>query len=254
VSPSGERAVPAADAKPLLQVAGLRVAYGRVPVLHGIDFEVGAGEILTIVGANGSGKSTLLKAISGVVATSAGRVMFKGEPLVGRSVEAIACRGVVQIPEGRQLFAPLSVAENLELGGYLRGRDGGQAKRLEEVYELFPRLAERRAQAAGTLSGGEQQMLAIGRALVAEPQLLLLDEPSMGLAPLIVREIFEVLARLNREGLPMVLVEQDARLALRVAHRGLVLERGCVVLEGSGAELLNNPDVQAIYFGRRGAG
>jgi branched-chain amino acid transport system ATP-binding protein len=235
----------------VLQLKDIRTGYGRIEVLHGIDLSVAPGEIVTIVGANGAGKSTLLKAISGLVPVWKGSVELEGRPLSGLGVEAIAGRGLVQIPEGRQIFGPLSVEENLELGGYSRRRRGRKgALKLKEVYEVFPRLAERRNQQAGTLSGGEQQMLAIGRALMAEPRILLLDEPSMGLAPRLVRDIFNTLAHLNKQGLGMLLVEQDARLALKLAHRGLVLERGRVALEDGADVLLNNPDVQAIYFGQ----
>lgn len=235
----------------MLELNGVRAGYGRIEVLHGIDCRVGEGEIVTIVGANGAGKSTLLKTISGLLAVWSGSIKLDGVPLHRRSVETIASLGVVQIPEGRQLFGSLSVEDNLQLGGYTKRRSGRDNRtKLGEIYELFPRLGERRRQQAGTLSGGEQQMLAIGRALMAEPRVLLLDEPSMGLAPLIVREIFAVLGELNRQGLGMLLVEQDARLALRMAHHGLVLERGRVMLQDTGAALLNNPDVQAIYFGR----
>lgn len=236
----------------MLRLEDVGTGYGRIRVLEGVGFEVSEGEILTVVGANGAGKSTLLRAISGVVPLWEGGVYLKGDAVSGRSVEAITSRGIVQIPEGRQVFGPLTVEENLELGGYSRRRRGRPlGEKIAEVYDLFPRLGERRRQHAGTLSGGEQQMLAIGRALVAEPRVLLLDEPSMGLAPLVVKEIFETLAALNRDGLTMLLVEQDARLALRLADRGLVLERGRVVLADEASALLNNPDVQAIYFGER---
>jgi branched-chain amino acid transport system ATP-binding protein len=235
----------------MLALRGLRTGYGRIEVLHGIDLTVGSGEIVTIVGANGAGKSTLLRTISGLNDVWGGSLEFEGESLGRCSVEVIAARGVVQIPEGRQIFGPLTVEENLELGGYARRRPrGGLKERLASVYDLFPRLLERRRQLAGTLSGGEQQMLAIGRALMAQPRILLLDEPSMGLAPRIVKEIFTTLRRLNEDGLSMLLVEQDARTALTVAHRGMVLERGRVVLEDSADDLLHNPDVQAIYFGQ----
>jgi branched-chain amino acid transport system ATP-binding protein len=237
----------------MLSLTGLRTGYGRIPILHGIDLEVQEDEIVTIVGANGAGKSTLLKAISGIVAPWSGSIELEGMALNRMSVEAIASTGVVQIPEGRQLFAPMSVEENLELGAYSRRRKGRSAKeKMREVFDLFPRLEERRRQLAGTLSGGEQQMLAIGRALMAEPRVLLLDEPSMGLAPLLVKEIFSTLIQLNKNGLSMLLVEQDARLALRIADRGLVLERGRVVLADDADALLNNPEVQAIYFGQHG--
>lgn len=237
----------------MLTLSGLRTGYGRIPVLHGIDLTVNEAEIVTIVGANGAGKSTLLKAISGVISPWSGSIHLDGQPLEGMSVEAIASRGVVQIPEGRQLFAPMTVEENLQLGAYSKRRRGrGMQQKIEEIYQMFPRLEERRRQQAGTLSGGEQQMLAVGRALMAEPRVLLLDEPSMGLAPLIVKEIFTTLKELNMNGLGMLLVEQDARLALKIADRGLVLERGRVVLADDADALLNNPEVQAIYFGQHG--
>jgi len=239
----------------VLELRGVRAGYGRIEVLHGIDLTVGEGEILTIVGANGAGKSTLLRAISGVVRISGGSITYDGRRIDSLGVENIVSRRLIQIPEGRQLFGPMSVEENLELGGYSRRRRGSpMSERLERVFALFPRLKERMSQQAGTLSGGEQQMLAVGRALMAEPRLLLLDEPSMGLAPIVVRDIFTSLRRLNEEGLTMVLVEQDARIALSLAHRGLVMERGRIVLEDSAQALLDNPEVRAIYFGRRSAG
>jgi branched-chain amino acid transport system ATP-binding protein len=234
----------------VLKLHEVRAGYGRIEVLHGLDLTVGRGEIVTIVGANGSGKSTLLKTISGLVKISAGSIDFNGESLGSLGVESIVSRGLVQIPEGRQLFGPLTVEENLELGSYVRRRRG----KLARVFKLFPRLEERLRQQAGTLSGGEQQMLAIARALMAEPSLLLLDEPSMGLAPIMVRDIFASLRDLNREGLTMVLVEQDARIALSLADRGMVMERGRIVLEGEARALLEDPEVQAIYFGQRKAG
>ncbi len=235
----------------MLTVTALKAGYGRIEVLHGVDLTVGDAEIVTIVGANGAGKSTLLKAISGVIPAWSGEVEFTGRRLDRMKVEAIASLGLIQIPEGRQLFGPMTVEENLQLGGYTRRRGNRPlATKVDEIFELFPRLKERRRQQAGTLSGGEQQMLAVGRALMAEPTVLLLDEPSMGLAPLMVKEIFQALRDLNTEGLGMLLVEQDARIALRLAHRGLVMERGRVVLEDSADALLNNPEVQAIYFGQ----
>jgi branched-chain amino acid transport system ATP-binding protein len=238
----------------VLELREVRAGYGRTEVLHQIDLNVGEGEILTIIGANGAGKSTLLKAISGVVRISGGSIWFAGERIDHLQVENIVTRRVVQIPEGRKLFAPLTVRDNLMLGSYSRRRgDAPVASRLEKVFALFPRLKERLGQQAGTLSGGEQQMLAIGRALMAEPRLLLLDEPSMGLAPIVVRDIFTSLRQLNEEGLTMVLVEQDARIALSLADRGLVMERGRIVLEDTSQALLDDPEVRAIYFGRRGA-
>jgi len=236
----------------MLELTGIRAGYGRVEVLHGIDLTVSEGEIITIVGANGAGKSTLLKAISGVVGINAGSISFAGERIDRLGVEEIVRRRLVQVPEGRQLFGPLTVEENLQLGGYSRRRQGSSVStRLQRVFGLFPRLEERLSQQAGTLSGGEQQMLAVARALMAEPRLLLLDEPSMGLAPIIVRDIFTSLRRLNEEGLTLVLVEQDARIALSLAHRGLVMERGRIVLADTAQALLENPEVRAIYFGRR---
>jgi branched-chain amino acid transport system ATP-binding protein len=235
----------------MLTLTGLKAGYGRIEVLRGVDLTVGDAEIVTIVGANGAGKSTLLKAISGIIPAWSGEIEFAGRRLNRMRVEAIASLGLIQIPEGRQLFGTMTVEENLQLGGYTRRRGGRPlAAKVDEVFELFPRLKERCRQQAGTLSGGEQQMLAVGRALMAEPTVLLLDEPSMGLAPLMVKEIFQALRDLNVEGLGMLLVEQDARIALSLAHRGLVMERGRVVLEDSADALLNNPEVQAIYFGQ----
>lgn len=239
----------------MLRLHGVSAGYGRIEVLHAIDLSVDEGEILTIIGANGAGKSTLLKAISGVVRISSGQVEFAGERIDALEVEGIVARRLVQIPEGRRLFAPLSVQDNLMLGAYSRRRKGTPLdERMEKVFAIFPKLKERRSQQAGTLSGGEQQMLAIGRSLMAEPRLLLLDEPSMGLAPIIVRDIFKSLRQLNQEGLTMVLVEQDARIALSLAHRGLVMERGRIVLADTAQALLDDPEVRAIYFGRRGPG
>jgi branched-chain amino acid transport system ATP-binding protein len=239
----------------VLELRDVRAGYGKIEVLHGLDLTVAPGEIITVVGANGAGKSTLLKAISGVLRLSGGSIALEGERLDALGVEQIVSRRVIQVPEGRQLFGPLTVAENLALGSYSRRRKGTPvAERLKKVFALFPRLEERQGQQAGTLSGGEQQMLAIGRALMAEPRVLLLDEPSMGLAPIVVRDIFATLRTLNAEGLTMVLVEQDARIALSLAHRGLVMERGRIVLADSAQALLANPEVQAIYFGRRSGG
>jgi branched-chain amino acid transport system ATP-binding protein len=239
----------------LLELQGIRAGYGKIEVLHGLDLTVAEGEIITIIGANGAGKSTLLKAVSGVVRLTGGRILLDGERLDTLGVEQIVSRRLIQIPEGRQLFGPLTVAENLALGSYSRRKQGTPVgERLKKVFALFPRLEERQGQQAGTLSGGEQQMLAVGRALMAEPRLLLLDEPSMGLAPIIVRDIFSALRTLNEQGLTMVLVEQDARIALSLAHRGLVMERGNIVLAASAPALLADPQVQAIYFGQRTKG
>jgi branched-chain amino acid transport system ATP-binding protein len=236
----------------VLELRDIRAGYGKIEVLHGLDLTVAAGEIITVIGANGAGKSTLLRAISGIVRLSGGTITLDGQRLDTLGVEQIVGRRVIQVPEGRQLFGPLTVAENLALGSYSRRRQGTPiAERLKKVFALFPRLEERQGQQAGTLSGGEQQMLAIGRALMAEPRVLLLDEPSMGLAPIIVREIFATLRNLNEEGLTMLLVEQDARIALSLATRGLVMQRGNIVLSDTADALLTNPEVQAIYFGQR---
>jgi branched-chain amino acid transport system ATP-binding protein len=236
----------------VLELRDIRAGYGKIEVLHGLDLTVAAGEIITVIGANGAGKSTLLRAISGIVRLSGGTITLDGQRLDTLGVEQIVGRRVIQVPEGRQLFGPLTVAENLALGSYSRRRQGTPiAERLKKVFALFPRLEERQGQQAGTLSGGEQQMLAIGRALMAEPRVLLLDEPSMGLAPIIVREIFATLRNLNEEGLTMLLVEQDARIALSLATRGLVMQRGSIVLSDTADALLTNPEVQAIYFGQR---
>jgi branched-chain amino acid transport system ATP-binding protein len=235
----------------LLELQAICAGYGKTEVLHGVDLGVAEGEIVTIIGANGAGKSTLLRTISGVVRPSSGTVSLAGERLDRLGVEGIVRRRVVHIPEGRRLFSPLSVQENLALGSYSRRKgDRTVGERLERSFDLFPRLRERRRQPAGTLSGGEQQMLAVARALMAEPRLLLLDEPSMGLAPIVVREIFTSLRRLNEEGLTMVLVEQDARIALSLAHRGVVMERGRIAIADTAQGLLDNPEVRAIYFGR----
>jgi branched-chain amino acid transport system ATP-binding protein len=235
----------------LLSVRGLVVNYGHVEAVRGIDFELVAGQITTLVGANGAGKSTTLMALSGLVKKAAGEVRFDGEEISSTAPHRIVGRGLVQVAEGRATLTTLTVRENLELGAFTR-RDGAaaRARDIEHVFSLFPRLAERSGQLAGSLSGGEQQMLAIGRALMAKPRLLLLDEPSMGLAPLIVQDIFRTLQRINaQEGLTIFLVEQNVKQALKLAQRAYVLENGRIVLQGSGAELLGDPRVQAAYLG-----
>ncbi|MDO8848418.1 MAG: ABC transporter ATP-binding protein [Coriobacteriia bacterium] len=236
----------------MLDVEGVIAGYGRIPVLHGVSLRAGRGEIVTLVGANGAGKSTLLKVIAGVLPARAGRVMLEGADMTTVPVHRRVGRGIVLVPEGRMLFASMTVEENLALGAYLRtGREAKRALQAdrERVFELFPVLADRLRQPAGTLSGGEQQMLAIGRGLMSDPSVLLLDEPSLGLAPKVIAEIFSVLDRLRESGLTMVLVEQDAKLALRYAERGYVMRTGSVVLEGPSAELLGNDDVRLIYLG-----
>ncbi len=231
----------------MLEVARLESRYGRIPVLKGIDFHVHAGELVSLVGANGAGKSTLLRALSGVQGSS-GTILFEGRKIENLSPEKRVALGIVQVPEGRQVFGPLSVQENLRLGAYRRGRSRLRAS-LERVYAMFPVLAARRGQSAGNLSGGQQQMLAIGRALMAEPRLLLLDEPSMGLAPRLAQEIIRCVTELRSADTAIFLVDQNARAALAVADRAYVLETGRIVLSGSGAQLLADPGVRAAYLG-----
>ena len=232
----------------MLRVTALESRYGRIPALKGIDLRVGAGELVALVGANGAGKTTLLRAISGVQPIAAGRIEFCGEDVTAAPPEARVRRGMVQVPEGRQVFGPLSVVDNLRLGAYRRARAESAAS-LERVYAMFPDLAERRAQPAGTLSGGQQQMLAMGRALMARPRLLLLDEPSMGLAPRLVAGIFDCVKRLRAADTALFLVDQNARSALAIADRGYVLETGRIVLAGTGAELLADEGVRTAYLG-----
>jgi branched-chain amino acid transport system ATP-binding protein len=237
----------------MLKVRNLEAGYGRLTVLRRVSFHVTRGEIVALIGANGAGKTTLLRAISGLLRPRAGEVLFQGRDLRAARTEEIVAMGCSLVPEGRQVFATMPVHENLLLGAhvqYRRGRRDEVARDLDRAYSLFPRLAERRAQLAGTLSGGEQQMLAIARALMARPALVMLDEPSMGLAPLVVRDIFGVVARLAAEGTTVLLVEQNARSALRVAGRGYVVEHGRVVAEGTAEALLANRDVQRAYLGK----
>ena len=235
---------------PLLSVERLESGYGRVPVLHGVDLTVQRGEVVTLVGANGAGKSTLLKTIVGLVSAGAGRVRYCGEEISTIAPERALRRGIALVPEGRMLFGPLTVEENLRLGAYTvtDGAEGYERDR-RRVYDLFPVLAERTSQTAATLSGGEQQMLAVARALMSRPSLLLLDEPSLGLAPKVIAEIFGTLDRLRADGLTVLLVEQDVRIALRHADRGYVMRTGRVVLQGSAAELLADDHVRHIYLG-----
>jgi branched-chain amino acid transport system ATP-binding protein len=232
----------------VLSVEQVRSGYGRIEALHGVSIEVARGEIVTLLGANGAGKSTLIRAISGVQAISAGRIRFDDRPLEGMSAHARVALGIAQVPEGRQVFAPLSVEDNLRLGAWPR-RNARLDAELASVYELFPVLASRRRISAGMLSGGEQQMLAIGRALMAKPRLLLLDEPSMGLAPILVEQILDVVRGLKQAGLTVLLVEQNARAALAIADRGYVVETGRIATSGSAVELLADARVQAAYLG-----
>jgi branched-chain amino acid transport system ATP-binding protein len=234
--------------KNLLQVTGLHVHYGVLEALKGIDFALVEGQITTLLGANGAGKSTTLLTLSGLIKPSAGSISFDGVDLRNLPPHRVAAHGIVQSPEGREIFTRLTVTENLQLGAYRRSDKAGIAADLQGVLTLFPRLKERLAGAAGNLSGGEQQMLAIARALMARPRLLLLDEPSMGLAPLMVQEIFKTLRELNERGLTIFLVEQNARQALKIAHYAYIMENGKIVLAGSDAEILNNPRVIQAYL------
>ncbi len=232
----------------LLEVRDLDVRYGHIQALKGISLEVAEGEIVTLLGANGAGKTTLMRSISGLLRPHAGQVLLRGAPIQRAGADAIVRMGISHVPEGRRVFPTLSVAENLRLGAYTRPATEA-ARTLQEVWTMFPRLLERREQLAGTLSGGEQQMLAIGRALMARPKLLLLDEPSLGLAPIIVRDIFRSLRQIRDTGMTLLLVEQNARTALKLADRAYVLETGHVRLEGAAADLLASPEVQASYLG-----
>ncbi|MGA7563768.1 MAG: ABC transporter ATP-binding protein [Desulfobaccales bacterium] len=232
----------------MLAVEDLWVSYDRINAVRGVSFSVGAGEIVTLIGANGAGKSTILQAISGLLPVARGRVSFLEENLLRLPAHLRVKQGVAHVPEGRGIFGNLTVLENLRLAAYLR-RDGQIQGDLEEVCHLFPRLGERRHQWGNTLSGGEQQMLAVGRALMSRARLLLLDEPSMGLAPFLVRDIFRVIRRINRQGTAILLVEQNANLALEVAHRGYILETGEIILSGPASELRHHPQVREAYLG-----
>jgi branched-chain amino acid transport system ATP-binding protein len=236
----------------MLRIKNLEAGYGKLRVLKRISLHVNPGEIVTLIGANGAGKTTLLAAITGLIRATAGEITLKGQDIERLRAEEIVFRGCSLVPEGRQVFATMSVRENLVLGGYVRHRQGKAILQegIEYIYDLFPVLRERRDQLAGTLSGGEQQMLAMGRALMAKPSLLMLDEPSTGLAPLVVKNIFQIITRLREAGNTVLLIEQNARAALRVADRGYVLETGKIILEGSSEDLLTNRDVQRAYLGR----
>ncbi len=234
----------------LLEIRELQVAYGNVKVLHGISLDVAEGEIVALLGSNGAGKTTTLRAISGLIRPRAGQIVLDGHPLIGLRAHQIVALGLGHVPEGRRMFGSLSVEENLRLGGYLIRSDGAVlAQRMAGVYETFPRLGERRSQLAGTLSGGEQQMLAIARALMLRPRIVVLDEPSMGLAPKLVRVIFGMIADICKEGTAVLLVEQNARQALRIAHRAYVLESGRIALAGPAHQLAQDNRVRAAYLG-----
>ena len=233
----------------LLALQGLQVAYGGIRAVKGIDLEVAPGELVCLIGANGAGKTTTLRAVTGLVRAAAGRIVYDGVDITGERVHEIARRGLALVPEGRGVFAQLTIEENLAMGAYARCDRAAIASDVDRVFTLFPRLKERRAQTAGTLSGGEQQMLAIARALMSRPKLLLLDEPSMGLAPLMVERIFEVVRTIAAEGVTLLLVEQNARLALESSHRGYVLEGGLVAIAGESRQLLGDPRIREAYLG-----
>ena len=235
----------------MLEVTDLCVNYGGIKALKGISFSVEEGQICTLIGANGAGKSTALRAISGLVPVKSGSIRFKDQEIAGLDTQRVVERGVVLVPEGRRVFDNLTVLENLKIGAYLRKDSAGIARDIEYVYSLFPRLKERHWQSAGTLSGGEQQMLAVGRAMMAKPKLLMMDEPSLGHAPLIVKGIFEIITRLSREsGTTILLIEQNAAAALKAADYGYVIETGEIKIEGAGEQLLNDPRVQEAYLGK----
>ena len=236
------------ETEALLKVEGINVYYGAIHAIKDISFQVNAGEIVTLIGANGAGKTTTLQTVSGLLHSRTGSIEFLGQPIQSVPADKLVARGLAQVPEGRRVFQQMTVEENLEMGAYTQS-PAGVPKDLEMVYELFPRLKERRRQVAGTLSGGEQQMLAMGRALMSHPRLLMLDEPSMGLAPILVEQIFEIIRNLNHNGSTILLVEQNAQMALSVAHRGYVLETGKIVATGTGEELINSPDIKKAYLG-----
>ena len=231
----------------ILSIHDLSVNYGGIEAVKGISFDVHEGEIVTLIGANGAGKSSTLRTIAGLVKPSGGTINFRGDNITGRDATTIVKKGITLVPEGRHIFPDLTVLENLKGGAYLRSDDiSGD---IQWVYDLFPRLRERSGQAGGTLSGGEQQMLAVGRALMARPKLIMMDEPSLGLAPLVVRDIFEIIRQINHQGVSILLIEQNANMALKVADSAYVMETGCITLSGAGKDLLNNEAVKKAYLG-----
>ncbi len=236
-------------AETMLKIDNIHVYYGAIHALKGVSLEVRKGEIVTLIGANGAGKSTTLRTVSGLLAPKSGAITFLGENIAGTPAHEIVKHGISQVPEGRRIFAEMSVQENLELGAFTRKDKDGVAKDFDLVYRRFPRLEERCKQQAGTLSGGEQQMLAMGRALMSRPKLLLLDEPSMGLAPLLIKEIFSIIEDINREGTTVLLVEQNANMALSIAHRAYVMETGRITLQGAAKDLAASEDVRKAYLG-----
>lgn len=235
--------------EPMLKIDNIDVYYGAIHALKGISLEVKEGEIVTLIGANGAGKSTTLRTISGLLKPKTGSITFLGQDIAGVRAHEIVKKGISQVPEGRRVFAEMTVMENLDLGAFVRKDKAGIQQDLKHVFELFPRLEERKNQSAGTLSGGEQQMLAMGRALMSRPKLLLLDEPSMGLAPLLIKEIFNIIVDINKSGTTVLLVEQNANMALSIANRAYVLETGRITLSGSAQELAASEDVRKAYLG-----
>ena len=234
---------------PLLELSKLEVAYGGIQAVKGIDLEVGQGELVCLIGANGAGKTTTLKGICGLLPVKAGKIQYGGADITGKPAFQLVRRGLAMVPEGRGVFGALTIEENLAMGAYIRSDKDGIRSDIERVYHLFPRLKERRRQTAGTMSGGEQQMLAMGRAMMSRPKLLLLDEPSMGLAPLMVQKVFETIVTISGEGVTILLIEQNAKLALEVSKRGYVMESGEVTLSGAASSLLHDPKVRAAYLG-----
>ena len=232
----------------ILEIKDLQVRYGGIEAVKGISLEVPEGEIVTLIGANGAGKSSTLRTISGLVKPAAGKIYFKGEDITGMDANEIVKRGITLVPEGRRIFPDMTVLENLKIGAYLRNDD--LTEDLEWVFSLFPRLKERSWQAGGTLSGGEQQMLAVGRALMSKPKVIMMDEPSLGLAPLVVKDIFKIIETINKEGITVLLIEQNANMALKVAHKAYVIETGSITMEGTGAELLANEEIKQAYLGK----
>ena len=237
----------------ILEIRDLVVSYGGIEAVKGISLDVEQGKIVTLIGANGAGKSTTLKAISGIVKPKSASIKFNGEELVGKSPDYIVSKGITLVPEGRRVFPNLTVLENLKIGAYLRKDKEKINADIHHVYELFPRLKEREWQLAGTLSGGEQQMLAVGRALMSNPKLIMMDEPSLGLAPLVVKGIFDIIETVNADGITVLLNEQNANMALKVADKGYVLETGSITMEGTGAELLENEEIKEAYLGKKKA-
>ena len=235
----------------MLEIQDLKVNYGGIEALKGVSFNVNEGEIVTLIGANGAGKSTTLRAIMQVVSAASGSIRYNGEDIGRLTTDQIVSRGIVLVPEGRRVFPNLTVLENLRIGAYLRNDKENIEKDIRHVYSLFPRLNERHWQMAGTLSGGEQQMLAVGRALMAKPRLIMMDEPSLGLAPLVVKDIFSIIRRINEDGVTVLLIEQNANAALKLADRGYVLQTGSVTMTGTGSDLLNDKSVQEAYLGKK---